>query len=100
MAWGGVGHHLPDRGQGADDTSAAMVWHTASPRARVATPGRCDFGHHLPDRGQAVLPCAHVATPGRSVAWAASAITCRIAARPSDPYPLLGSTRRSFETIQ
>jgi hypothetical protein len=50
-----MGHHLPDRGQAADDKSAAMVTTIAPCPRRDAGAFRClgGDGHHLPDRGQA-----------------------------------------------
>jgi hypothetical protein len=76
---GTVGHHLPDRGQGATGFAPC-------PRrdAGAVRPGRPSPAGSRPGGGRHVgsdrhhIPRAHVATPGRCPGWA---ITCRIAAR-------------------
>jgi hypothetical protein len=61
---------------------AAKQEHRPVPTSRRRDVPLYGVGHHLPGRGQPHrVAGAHVATPGRSVAWAASTITCRIAAR-------------------
>jgi hypothetical protein len=77
----GVGHHLPDRGQAAMVLSQIASAHvaTAGPFRGVAIRGPSPSGSR-PGESRP-RPRAHVATPGRFIAWAAvGGITCRIAA--------------------
>ena len=73
-----VGHHLPDRCQ----ATTARRWRflVPSPRAHVATLGRCTSGHHLPDRGQGATRMPSSRRRGVPLRWVATAIPCRIAA--------------------